>query len=193
MKNVLACIIALIVGVGIGIVVDRTVLSKSGSEYSSVTIEEHIREISELAVLEIEYTDQEDWKGEAKKVFGKEVPFTSKSMQLIFSGKVKAGPDLENMKVDASEGSISVAIPHSDILSHEIDEESIRIQYINNGVFNRVTPQNMNDVRKKAKETKEKQIRKGNFLKEADDKSVEQIKSFLRTAYPDAEVTVTIK
>ena len=193
MKNVLACIIALIVGVGIGIVVDRTVLSKSGSEYSSVTIEEQISEISELAVLEIEYTDQEDWKGEAKKVFGKEVPFTSKSMQLIFSGKVKAGPDLENMKVDASEGSISVAIPHSDILSHEIDEESIRIQYINNGVFNRVTPQNMNDVRKKAKETKEKQIRKGNFLKEADDKSVEQIKSFLRTAYPDAEVTVTIK
>ena len=193
MKNVLACLIALVVGVGLGIVVDRTVLSGSGDKYDSVTIEEEIKEISELSVLELDYTAQEDWKGEAKKIFGKNIPLTSKSMQLIFSGIVKAGPDLEKMEINAGEGNISVTIPHSDILSHEIDEDSIKIQYIKNGAFNKVTPQNMNEVRKKAKETKEKEIRDGDFLKQADDKGVEQIKAYLTTAYPDATVNVTIK
>ena len=193
MKNVLACLIALVVGVGLGIVVDRTILKGSGDEYNSVTLEEEIKEISELSVLELDYTDQEDWKGEAKKIFGKDIPFTDKSMQLIFSGVVKAGPDLEKMEINADKGNISVAIPHSDILSHEIDENSIKIQYVNNGVFNRITPQNMNEVRKKAKETKEKKIRDGDFLKQADDKAVERIRSYLETAYPDATVSVNIK
>lgn len=193
MKSVLAFVIALVVGVGLGIVIDRTVLNGSGDEFSAVTIEEKIKEVSELSVLEMDYTAQEDWKGEAKKVFGKEIPLTSKSMQLIFSGIVKAGPNLEEMNIEAGENDISVTLPHSDILSHEIDEDSIQIQYVKNGVFNRVTPKNMNEVRKKAKETKEKEIRDSDFLKQADDKSVEQIKSFLETAYPDATVTVSVK
>ena len=193
MKSVLACIIALVVGIGAGIVIDRTVLSGTGVEYSVVTIENQIKDASELSVLEMDYTDQIEWKGEAKKIFGKNIPLTSKSMQLIFSGIVKAGPNLEKMKVDTDGTNITVTIPRSDILSHEIDEESIKLQYVKNGIFNTVTPQNMNEVRKEAKAKKDKEIRDSDFLDRADEAAIEKLADYLKMAYPDAEVNVKVR
>lgn len=193
MKQAITIIVVFLLGIGVGIGVDKFVLSDSGEKYTAVTIEESIKEISDLSVLELDYTEQENWDGGSKKFLGKNVPFTAKSMQLIFSGKVKAGPNLENMKVEAEGNNISVTLPHSEILSHEIDENSIQLLSVKDGVFNRVTPDNNNEVRKQAKEAKEKKILESDFLEQADEKAVAQIEGFLKTAYPDAKVSVAFE
>jgi predicted transcriptional regulator YheO len=97
--------------------------------------------------------------------------------------KAKAGVDGK---------SINVVLPHSEILSHEIDEGSIMLVSVKNGIFNRVTPDNMNEVRKKAKESKEKRILESDFLEQADKKAVNQVETFLKSAYADAEVNVKV-
>ena len=189
MKQAITIIVVFVLGVSVGIGIDKQLLTKQET-YTAVSIEENIKEISELSVLGLDYTEQENWDGEAKTFLGKNIPFTSKSMLLLYSGVVKAGPNLDKMQV-ASEGNfISVTLPHSDILSHEIDEDSIQVLSIKNGLFNRVTPENMNEIRKTAKEGKEKQIRESDFLSQADKRAVEQIRQFLQTAYPDADVKV---
>ena len=190
MKQAITIIVVFALGVGIGIGVDRFVLQETGEKYTAVTIEDSVKEISELAVLENDYTDQENWDGEAKQILGKDIPFTSKSVQLVYSGKVKAGPDMNKVKAAVDGKNISVVLPPSEILSHEIDEDSIMLVSVKNGIFNRVTPENMNEVRKKAKESKEARILESDFLDQADEKAVNQVETFLKTAYPSAEVSV---
>ncbi|MBR2674041.1 MAG: DUF4230 domain-containing protein [Mogibacterium sp.] len=192
MKQLITIIVVFALGVGVGIGVDRYVLTEKET-YTAATIEANIKDISELAVLEMSYTEQENWDGEAKKLLGRDIPFTSKSMQLLYSGVVKAGPNLDNLKVETDGSSISVLLPRSDLISHEIDEDSIKILSIKNGIFNTVTPDNMNEVRKTAKEGKEKMIRESDFLNQADGKAVEKIKQFLQAAYPNAEIKVEVK
>lgn len=192
MKQAITIIVVFLLGIGVGIGADRFLLQNSGEKYSAVTIENSIKDISELAVLELDYTEQENWDGEAKQIFGKDIPFTDKSVQLIYSGKVKAGPDLNKMKVDVSGKKIAVVLPHSEILSHEIDENSIILQSVKNGIFNRVTPDNMNEVRKQAKESKEARILESDFLTQADTRAISQTENFLKAAYPDAEISVTM-
>lgn len=166
-----------------------------GEHYDPVAIEEKIVEISELATFECNYTDSDTYKGDPKKILGFALPLTAKEMMICCSGTVKMGPDIQgNLNVDLDEDAqrLVVTIPHSEILSHEVDEESVKIMYVKNGVFNSVTPQNVNDLRKKMKEREERHIKEEtDYLEQADNKAVEQISTFLNTAYPDLEVEVT--
>ena len=192
MKQAITIIVVFLLGIGVGIGVDKYVLKDGGEKYTAVTIEDSVKDIAELAVLENDYTDQENWDGEAKQILGKDIPFTSKSVQLVYSGVIKAGPDMNKVKADVNGKTINVVLPHSKILSHEINEDSIVLVNVKNGIFNRVTPDNMNEVRKKAKESKEKRILESDFLDQADEKAVNQVETFLKSAYADAEVNVKV-
>ena len=121
--------------------------------------------------------------------------YAATDMKIQYSGVVKMGPNMENMKLklDNAAKKLTVRIPHSEILSHEIDEDSIQIIYIKNGVFNSVTPENTNQLRKDTKAKKEKSIKESGSLEQADQKAVEQITTFLNTVYPDLEVEVKVK
>lgn len=190
--TIIAIIAALVLGFFAGILYDHFL----DNAYDVEELEQRLVEVSELATLECEYTDQGTYTGDAKTILGFKLPFTSKSMQIQYSGKVKAGPVLkDNMEIalDESAGKISVKIPHSQILSHEVDEDSLKIIYVKNGVFNSVTPEDTNTLRKETKKKKEESILKSDFLEQADAKAVEQITTFLKTACPDLEVSVELK
>ena len=195
MKKALAILIVINIALIAGFAGGVYYAGLDGNHYETTAIEEKILEISELATLEFDYTDDGDFSGDAKKLFGHDVPFTKKAMKIRYSGTVKMGPNLENMKLDLDDDAnkLTVTIPHSEILSHEIDEDSIEIVYIKNGVFNSVTPENTNQLRKDTKEKKEKSILKSDSLDQADQKAVEQITTFLNSVYPDLEVEVKVK
>ena len=192
MKKVLIVLILMALSFVGGFVAHYYYDANTGDSYDAAVIEKNLTDISELASLQCDYTEQSTFKGEPKTVFGKNIPFTSKAMQIRYNGTVKFGPDMSAMQVDLNEASktLTVKIPHSKILSHEIDEESIEIIYIDNGIFNSVTPEDTNNLRKDAKAEKEKSLEKTDFLQQADTKAVEQITKFLQTAYPELTVNV---
>ena len=195
MKKVLAILITILVALAAGFAGGVYYAGLEGDSYDEQTIEEKLFEVSELTTLELAYTDEGDYSGDAKKLLGHDIPFTKKAMKIQYSGVVKMGPNMENMKLklDNAAKKLTVRIPHSEILSHEIDEDSIQIIYIKNGVFNSVTPENTNQLRKDTKAKKEKSIKESGSLEQADQKAVEQITTFLNTVYPDLEVEVKVK
>ena len=195
MKKLLATLIAVVIALAAGFAGGMYYAkNNTGDHYDPVVIEEKIVEISELASLECDYTDAGKYKGDAKKVLGFNLPFTSKEMMITYSGIVKMGPKLkDNMEVNLDQNAekVTVVIPHSEILSHEVDEDSVKITYVKNGVFNSVTPQNVNDLRKEMKNKYTKHIEKDtDYLEQADEKAVDQITAFLNSAYPDLDVEV---
>lgn len=85
-----------------------------------------IQEIGELATYEYMYTDAGKFEN-PKKIFGKNIPFTTKSFIAKWNGVIKAGVDINEIKaeVDKNNKKIIVHMPKAEILSHEIDEDSV--------------------------------------------------------------------
>lgn len=194
MKKIIAIFCALALAFLGGVAFGLNCINSGGDEYDVSALKEKIVDISELSALELDYTDQGTFKGQAKKFLGYDIPGTSKALQLEYSGTVKAGPVLkDNLDVDIDGDKITVTIPHSEILSHEIDEDSIKIVYLDNGIFNKVTPKDTNTLRQKTKKAKEANILESDFLDQADQKAVDQITTFLQTTCPDAEISVEFK
>ncbi len=195
MKKVLVVLILMIASFIGGFICHYYYDANHGDSYDAAIIEKNLTDIAELATLQCDYTEQSTFKGEPKTIFGKNIPFTSKAMQIRYSGTVKFGPDMSAAEMDLNEEAktLTVKIPHSTILSHEIDEDSLEVVYIDNGLFNSVTPEDTNKLRKEAKAEKEKSLADTDFYQQADTKAQEQITKFLQAAYPDLTVTVEFK
>ena len=184
--------IIFLIGVVIGDYLDLDFLSKDEPKYDSTLIETQITEISELATLEYRYKGNAEYDGGAKKALGINIPFTSKSMLVYYEGIVKIGTDFSTIDVDldAEAETLKVTVPHSKILSHEIDMDSFEVLDVKNGLFNSVTPEDNAEFIKAQKNNMEKDIMEGELLAEADEKTKSQVVSFVQVTYPDLEVTV---
>lgn len=188
-------IAAFVVGAAAGDMLDLDLLPLDKATYDMEILKEQITEISEMATLEYRYSGKATYDGGSLQLFGKNVPFTAKSMIVYYEGIVKLGSDLSGIEIEPGESrnQIIVTIPHSKILSHEIDENTWEVLDVKNGLFNRVTLEDNGEFVKKQKKAREKEIKKGDLPKQADEKMVSQLTGFLTMAYPDIEVEVKFK
>lgn len=184
--------IIFLVGVVVGDYLDFDFLSKEEPKYDIDLIETQITEISELATLEYRYKGNAEYDGGAKQALGINIPFTSKSMLVYYEGIVKIGTDLStiDVKLDVEAEKLTVTVPHSKILSHEIDMDSWEVLDVKNGLFNNVTPEDNAEFIKTQKNNMEKEISESEMLAEADDKTKNQLISFVQVTYPELEVEV---
>lgn len=80
------------------------------------------------------YTDAGKFE-DPKQLFGKNIPFTTKSFIAKWDGIIKAGVDIGKVTVDVNnlEKEIMIHIPKAQIISHEIDSNSIETLDQKNG------------------------------------------------------------
>ena len=106
-------------------------------------IKAEIKDIGELATIEYLYTDAGKFE-DVKKKWGINIPFTSKSFITKWDGTIKAGVRIDEIVVEVNdEGKeILVKLPGAEILSHEINSESVQILDEKDGLFNKVTVEN---------------------------------------------------
>lgn len=99
-----------------------------------------IGEIGELATEEYLFTDAARYS-DSKMIKSVKVPLTEKSFLLKWSGVIKAGVNLElvNIEVNEDEKTIVVSIPSAEILSYQIDNDSVEVYNEKNNIFNRIT------------------------------------------------------
>lgn len=130
------------------------VYEEASREIDINVVNVEIQEIGELATLEYLYTDAGKFE-DPKQLFGKDVPFTTKSFIAKWDGIIKAGVDISQVtaEVDSNSKEVVVHIPKAEILSHEIDSESVETLDQKNGLFN---PVSVEDVREFDAESKEK-------------------------------------
>ena len=130
------------------------VYEEASREIDINVVNVEIQEIGELATLEYLYTDAGKFE-DPKQLFGKDVPFTTKSFIAKWDGIIKAGVDISQVtaEVDSNNKEVVIHIPKAEILSHEIDSESVETLDQKNGLFN---PVSVEDVREFDAESKEK-------------------------------------
>lgn len=95
-------------------------------------------EISELASAEYIFTNAARFTDTAHitKIFDW---MTKKSFIQKWDGKIKAGIKLDNLEVSIADKTIIITMPHAEILSYEIDRNSVEVLDEKNNTFNPIT------------------------------------------------------
>lgn len=111
--------------------------------------------------------------------YGWKVPFTDKKFIVAYEGFICAGVDLENLDIQIHDKTINIKIPKSKILSHTIDEKSIKVFDEKNSIFNPIKIEDYKNFSTDQKTVVEKDAIKKGLLKEADDKTQKAIEEIL--------------
>lgn len=160
-------------------------------------INAEIQDIGELATIEYLYTDAGKFEDPAE-IFGKDIPFsfTTKSFIAKWDGVIKAGVDISKVTVEVNQFNkeIVVHIPTAEILSHDIDDESIETLDEKNGLFNRLK---VDDIRKFdgiSKDAMEQRAIENGILDKAMENAEKLIYNLVNTdVVEEQEYTITFK
>jgi len=141
-------------------------------------VRERITGISELAVLKYEYKDialLED----SKKINDIELPFTQKSLLIVFSGYMKAGVDMDSAEMDIEGNNITVYIEGASITDNVIDEKDVSIYDEKSSLFNRIESNDILELLAREKGRIEKEALERGFIDEADKRAKDVLYSYL--------------
>ena len=169
----------------------------ASNEVDLALIKSEIQDIGELATVEYLYTDAGKFEDPAK-LFGKEIPFsfTTKSFIAKWDGIIKAGVKVEEITVEVSAANkeIIVCVPEAEILSHEIDNESIETLDEKNGLFNPIKVEDVREFDGISKDAMEQRAVENGLLEKAQENAESIIYKLINTdAVRELEYTITFK
>ncbi|MDE7176839.1 MAG: DUF4230 domain-containing protein [Lachnospiraceae bacterium] len=154
-----------------------------------------IQDIGELATVEYLYTDAGKFEDVAE-LFGKNIPFTKKTFIAKWDGAIKAGVDISKVNVETNNNTkeIIVHIPKAEILSHEIDVESIETLDEKNGLFNKLKVEDVREFDAISKEAMEQRAIENGLLDKAFSNTKDIIYKIVDTdIVEELEYTITFK
>ena len=116
------------------------VVSPVNPEIKLDIIYSEIKSISELATMEYLFTDAAEFT-DSKQIKSWNIPFTEKSFILKWDGVIKAGVklDLVTIEVNQDEKKITVSVPTAEILSYQIDTDSVEVLDEKDNIFNKIS------------------------------------------------------
>lgn len=161
----------------------------SGQSYTSVSadlISQRLDSIGELATVEYFYTNAGRYENQAD-FYGWKVPFTKKSFFVCYDGSIKAGIDVQEIGIDVKGKTITVTLPPAEILSHEIDRESIEVLDETKNIFNQISITEYNHFCTDQMNETEQQAREKGLLEEAQQRAKNVVLDVLETAGVDQE------
>ena len=179
LKNIIAIVIIALVFFFVG------KLWPSGEEPTKMTsdlLSQQIQNISELAVVEYNYTNMGKFENQAT-FYGWKVPFTTKSFIISYDGKINVGIDMSLVEVKIKGKNISVSVAEANILSHEIDEKSIEIFDETKNIFNQISITDYNQFAIDQKDKMETNVKEKGIIKESQEKTEKVITSFIKSSY----------
>ncbi len=157
-------------------------------------INNRLEEAKELTTLKYHYTNMGQFENQ-NDFYGWKVPFTTKSFIVSYDGTIHAGVNLEKAVVGFGNNRIDIQIPNSTILSHEIDEESLKVFLEKDTIFNPIKIEDYNDFAKDQKKVVEDKAIKNGLLTEANEKAEKTIKELLKLddLFKDYEIKIYFK
>lgn len=105
---------------------------------SSITVENQLQQISQLATVRYSYTNMGQFEN-SNEFYGIKLPFTTKSFIVAYDGTITAGVDLTQAKVTITDQKVTIALPAPQILSHEVDPNSLEVFDETTSIFNPIT------------------------------------------------------
>lgn len=196
-RIILAIIIVLAVAVG-AFTVGRLGGAKEeedpGPVITAELLGQQLRDAQELVSVEYLYTNMGKFENSID-FYGWQVPFTEKSFIVSYDGVIKAGVDLGAMSIDVDEvdKSVTVALPESTIISHEISEDSLEVFDESKNIFNPITIDDYNGFTAEQKGAIEQRAIDNGLLTAAAEKARSTVRSLLSLMPGMEEYTLTVK
>lgn len=156
------------------------VYEEASKEVDISVMNAEIQDIGELATVEYLYTNAGKFE-DPKQIFGKNIPFTTKSFIAKWDGCIKAGVDISRVtaEVDEDRKEIVVHIPKAEILSHEIDDDSIETLDQRDGLFNEVKVEDVREFDAISKDAMEERAIGNGILDKALDNAENMISKLI--------------
>lgn len=145
------------------------------SKITSNTLFQQVQTISNIATLEYNYTNMGKFTNSAD-FKGWTIPFTEKSFIIAYDGRITAGVDMKEIQIHVSGKTIKIAIPAAQILSHEVNENSIELYDETKNIFNPISVKDYADFSAKQKKVMEKKVIEGGLLRSAQQRAQKVIK-----------------
>ncbi len=141
-------------------------------------IENRLEEVAELASVNYHYKNVAKLD-ETSTFQGFALPFTSKKILISYTGKIKVGVDLKELKVKVDNQKITIDLPEAKILSHEIDEKSTEVFDEKTSLFNPLKIEDMTSLISDQKEKIESEVAEKGLIEQANDSAKKAVKSLL--------------
>lgn len=140
-------------------------------------VESRINDIGELSTVEYLYSDAGKFT-DAHQIKDFNIPLTTKSFIVKWDGSIKAGIDLAKLKVNINEDSKTIVmhLPKAEILSHEIDENSLQTLDETKNIFNPISVDDVATFIGESKDYMEEKAVKNGLL----DKSIDNVQTVIK-------------
>lgn len=163
---------------------DEGLVHEGTPEITSQRIGEELNSLRELVTKEYLYTNADQYENRSQVTIRNwdiDIPLTGKSFLLAYDGRIKAGVDLSRaqVEVDGDRETVTVTLPASEIVSHEIFEDDIRVFNERDSLFNKITIDNYNEFVSEQKEIMEQKAVDMGLLTGASQEARESLRAFL--------------
>ncbi len=153
-----------------------------------------LRSVQELVSVSYYYTNMARYEDQID-FYGWSVPFTNKSFIVSYDGVIKAGVDLSAVDVNVDEGkkSVTVKLPESKVIAHEIKEDSLEVFDEKDNIFNRISIEDYNGFTADQKAAMEERAAGNGLLTEANKNARETVESLLKLTPGMEEYTLRVE
>ena len=155
----------------------------------TIALSEELAEISELATMEYNYTNTVSYDDHID-FYGYRIPFTTTFFIISYDGTIKAGVDLSKAQINLEGENITVTLPPAEILSHEIDYDSIQALDETYSIFTNITITDYASFTADQNEKMEEKALKSGLLEKARENAILVVRSFIVTSNPGYTVVV---
>ena len=190
-------IIALVVVVGValaGVRIGAEFAKEPDPVITAELIGQQLTSAQELVSVDYRYTNMGKYENRLD-FYGWPVPFTSKSFIVSYDGIIKAGVDLNQVKVNVNEAvkAVTVTLPESKIVSHEIPEDTIEVFDENDNLFNHITIDDYTGFALDQKAAVEQKAIDNGLLTAASEQAREAVETLLRLMPGMDKYTLAVK
>lgn len=170
-----------------GIWLKSTLFAEKKPEITSEYITGKLDVASELSTAELTYS------GIVRYEDGS-IPFlTKKAFTMIYTGKVKAGIDFSEIKVDVRDSEVVVTLPETKVLSVEIDPNTISFYDESSALFNWKDNEDVATAIAKAENDIQSNVDMNSLISKSDEQTEKLIRALLEDAIGDKKLVIKKK
>ena len=158
----------------------------TGAGDADRVVTDELRKIAELTVMEYDYKDAVNFKDGLKiGQISIPIPLTQKEAVMTYEGRIRIGIDAKELEIRADSGpdgsirKITVMIPETKILSHEMDRESFDLILEKSGIMNGISTDDYNLLETTARERIEERVRSSDLFERAEEQLKEVLTRYL--------------
>lgn len=148
-------------GIRLGKILYGSSITEKKTQITDTLLYQQLAQENELSTVRYFYTNMGKYENSIE-LGSTRIPFTKKSFIISYDGIIKAGIDMDKVKIQIDGKIITISIPKAEILSHEIKEDSVQVYDEKNSIFNGLSVEDiMNFQQQEKQEMEEKAIGNG--------------------------------